>query len=93
MPRTKYVYSVYDYYKQTHVAFFSSLDRALEFSLAHKINVDTQWNYWDKSEGPKATNKKRSYKYFNATNSYFIAFGYTHLFIQIPLDQNGRLPL
>jgi len=93
MPRIKYIYSVYDYQKKSHIAFFSSLDRALEFCLAHNIEVDTEWQYWNKKEGPKYTGKKDGYDYFNPTNFYSIRFGFTHLFVKIPLDQNGRLPL
>lgn len=94
MPRTKYIYSVYDIQKKTHIAFFSSLDRALEFTLAHELKVKA-WNY-QMAQYCSYTDKHRTALPFNTLNEYkhgYIDYEkhYTHLFIKIPLDENGQM--
>ena len=90
MPRTKYVYSVYDLDKKAHVAFFSSLDKASEFCKAHAIKVAN--NHWASSSGLQYTGKHNAAWSFRVNNIYCESDRfYTHLYIKIPLDENGQL--
>jgi len=95
MPRTKYVYSVYDIKKKSHIAFFSSLDKAKEFVLAHDLKVYTCWDNHYKRTAPSIVNKysrKQNAAYqFEPTNKYYEPSQHTHLYIRIPLDENGNL--
>jgi hypothetical protein len=89
MPRTKYIYSVYDLEKKAHIAFFSSLDKAREFVLAHSIKVNNgRWRQWcdGSSRGKHGVAVEFSY-----INRYPIDSDYTHLYVKIPLDENGQL--
>lgn len=93
MPRTKYVYSVYDLEKKTHIAFFSSLDRAHEFTLAHNLKVK-KWDDSLNKIGYYYNNKHKAAILFNPTNDYkqdYYLKNYTHIFIKIPLDSNGQI--
>lgn len=91
MGRDKFVYSIYDLNNRTHIAFFSSLNRALEFSLAHKLNIKS----WDYESYFRYTGKKRAYLEYRTNNVYdeTLKRWYTHIFVQIPLDKNGKLDL
>jgi len=95
MPKTKYVYSVFDLSRKTHIAFFSSLDKAKEFVLAHELKVYTQWdNHYPRtprSVVAKYSNKQSAAAEFDVTNNYYNKSGYTHRYIKIPLDENGNL--
>ena len=95
MPRTKYVYSVYDIKRKTHIAFFSSLDKAKEFVLAHSLKVYTPWDNHYKGTAPSIRNKysrKQDAAFsFEPTNKYYEILNYTHIYIKIPLDENGNL--
>ena len=89
MPRTKYVYSVYDLEKKAHIAFFSSLDKASEFVSAHGIKVAN--NYWA-SIRFMYTGKHTAAWTFKVNNDYLVHNNYyTHLYIKIALDENGQL--
>lgn len=94
MARTKYVYSVFDLQKKLHIGFFSSLDRGLEFALAHELKIKA-WDY-KISAYCRYTDKHRAALRYKPNNEYD-PFGsyenYTHVFIKIPLDENGQLKL
>lgn len=89
MPRTKYIYSVYDLSKKTHIAFFSSLDKASEFVLAQGIKVCSY--RWNNIPGYRYTGKQSAAVNFSFINSYKERSDYTHLYVKIPLDENGQL--
>lgn len=93
--RTKYIYSVFDIKRKTHIAHFSSLDRAKEFVLSHELKVYTAWDNHYRGTAPSIRNKysrKQNAAFeFNPTNKYYEREGYTHLYIKIPLDESGNL--
>lgn len=89
MPRTKYIYSVYDVEKKSHIAFFSSLDKASEFVLAHGIRAYD--NRWYKFTNGSSLGKHRVAVDFSYINRYSNYNDYTHLYVKIPLDENGQL--
>jgi len=93
MPRIKYIYSVYDLNKQTHISFHSSLDRALEFALAHQLKIKA-WDFKLKAYY-SYTDKHSAAVYYKPDNEYknYSLNGYTHIFIKIPLDENGQLKI
>jgi len=92
MPRIKYIYSVYDLSKKTHIAFFSSLDRAYEFTLAHSLKVK-KWDTSLNKIGFYYNDKHKAAVLFNPSNEYNKDYlqHYTHIFIKIPLDSNGQI--
>ena len=93
MPRIKYIYSVYDLNKKAHISFHSSLDRALEFALAHQLKVKA-WDYGFKAYC-SYTKKHSAAEYYRPDNEYkdYWSNRYTHIFIRIPLDENGQLKI
>ncbi len=89
MPRTKYIYSLYDLEKKTHIAFFSSLDKSREFALAHGIKVNN--GRWHKRYDGLSNGKHGVAVEFSYINRYSTDTDYTHLYVKIALDQNGQI--
>ncbi|MDY0209857.1 MAG: hypothetical protein RBQ91_00425 [Acholeplasma sp.] len=89
MARIKYIYSVYDISRKTHIAFFSSLDKASKFVLAHGIKVRTYG--WNRIPGYSHTGKHSAAIDFSSINSYTESNTSIHLYVKIPLDENGQL--
>ena len=88
--RTKYVYSLYDLEKKAHIAFFSSLDKAREFVLAHGIKVND--HRWHKFTDGSSYGKHSAAFDFRLNNNYGEPNNqYTHFYIRIPLDENGQI--
>lgn len=89
MTKTKYIYSVYDLMKKSHIAFFSSLDKAGEFVSAHQIKTDR--NFWATAKG-MYTGKHNAAYIFRANNYYCEPNNhFSHIYVKIPLDENGQI--